>query len=165
MVCLCSILYYFIVQSRTDRAMASGFAFISANYQLLPPATGHQLLEDIKHLFAFLENGINDVCIANGRNDHIDMERIAVVGTSAGGLCAYLAGIHAKPKPKAILSMYGMGGDFFVRIHLTISIALVLIYTSISRLVTTCLQRLHHFSVDVNCWIRTHFPNFCSQNQ
>ena len=98
--------------------MASGFAFISANYQLLPPATGHHLLEDIKHLFAFLENGINDVCIANGRNDRIDVERIAVVGTSAGGLCAYLAGIHAKPKPKAILSMYGMGGDFFVRMHL-----------------------------------------------
>jgi acetyl esterase/lipase len=95
--------------------MAAGYALISVNYQLLPPATGHEILEDITDLFGFIENDINDLVKARGRDDHIDSQRIAVIGTSAGGLCAYLAGIHARPKPRAIISMYGMGGDFFVR--------------------------------------------------
>ena len=98
----------------SGRAMTAGFAFIAPNYQLLPPATGHEILEDIKDLFRFIESGINDSMTAYGRDDHIDSERIVAIGTSAGGLCAYLAGIHAKPKPRAILSMYGMGGNYFV---------------------------------------------------
>ena len=45
----------------------------------------------------------------------IDPDAMAVAGTSAGGLCAYLAAMHCvSPKPKGIVSMYGMGGDFFV---------------------------------------------------
>lgn len=98
--------------------MTSGYAFISANYQLLPPASGHDIIEDIKCLFAFLGNGINEACKAHrhGRGEEgIDVERVAVMGTSAGGLCAYLAGIHAVPKPRAVVSVYGMGGNFFVR--------------------------------------------------
>ncbi|KAF8586306.1 alpha/beta-hydrolase [Ramaria rubella] len=102
-----------------DRAMAAGFAFISTNYRLIPPASGHQIIEDIKHLFIFLENGINNVASSHGRHDHIDIEKIGVIGTSAGGLCAHLAGIHANPKPKAALTMYGMGGDFFTPHYLT----------------------------------------------
>lgn len=102
-----------------DRAIAAGFSFLSANYQLIPPATGHRILEDIKDLFSFLENGIDDVLKAHGRDESIDTGRIAVIGTSAGGLCAYLAGIHAKPKPRAVLSMYGMGGNFFVSVYST----------------------------------------------
>jgi acetyl esterase/lipase len=102
-----------------ERTVAAGFAFISANYQLIPPATGHQIVEDIRHIFAFLESGIDDVVKSYGRDDRIDVGRIAVMGTSAGGLCAYLAGIHARPKPRAVLSMYGMGGDFFVRVFST----------------------------------------------
>jgi len=47
-----------------------------------------------------------------------------VAGSSAGGLCAYLAGVHARPKPKAVLSLYGMGGDFFVSYPLNYIFAL-----------------------------------------
>ena len=46
----------------------------------------------------------------------IDPKTIAVAGSSAGGLCAYLAAMHCvSPKPKALLSLYGQGGDFLVR--------------------------------------------------
>ena len=90
------------------RSTAAGLAFISADYRLLPPSTGHDVLEDVVDLFAFL-----------GRTPtlgsvHLDASRLAVAGSSAGGMCAFLAAIHAKPRPRAVLSLYGLGGEVFV---------------------------------------------------
>jgi hypothetical protein len=87
---------------------AAGFAVISADYRLLSPCTGRDILDDVVDLFAFL-----------GRTKHlgavqVDSTRLAAAGNSAGGLCTYLAAIHANPKPRAILSMYGLGGEMFV---------------------------------------------------
>ncbi|KAF8512859.1 alpha/beta-hydrolase [Hysterangium stoloniferum] len=101
------------------RAMAAGYAFVTADYQLLPPATGHEIVEDIKALFSFIGNKINDVINSHGRYDGIDPEKLSAVGNSAGGLCAYLAGIHAYPKPKSLISIYGMGGNFVSPHYLT----------------------------------------------
>ncbi|KAH8832676.1 Alpha/Beta hydrolase protein [Flagelloscypha sp. PMI_526] len=53
----------------------------------------------------------------------LDTSRIAVAGFSAGGYVARLAGIHAVPKPAAVVSAFGMGGDMladalvFPRVH------------------------------------------------
>src|SRR5882724_9417918 len=41
----------FLHPTTEDRAMTAGYAFIAPDYQLLPPATGHHILEDIKDLF------------------------------------------------------------------------------------------------------------------
>ena len=90
---------------------AAGFAFISADYRLLSPCTGRDVLDDIVDLFAF---------IARTKylgTAQVDSTRLAVAGNSAGGLCAFLAAIHANPKPRAILSMYAMGGELFVCFH------------------------------------------------
>ena len=98
----------------TDRCLSKGYIFASADYRLLPPTDGHQVLEDVKDAFAFVSTFSHDREEGKG-NLTVDSTRIAVAGTSAGGLCAYLAAIHCKtPKPVAILSMYGMGGNFFV---------------------------------------------------
>ncbi|KAI9058266.1 alpha/beta-hydrolase [Trametes sanguinea] len=93
-------------------------AFISVDYRLIPPSTGHDILEDIQDLFRFLGDDINGA-IQNewpaqsrlGHSFRINKHAIAVSGSSAGGLCAYLAAMHASPRPKAVLSLYGMGGD------------------------------------------------------
>lgn len=45
-------------------------------------------------------------------NVSLDASRLAVIGFSGGAYLARAAGIYAEPKPKAIYSMYGMGGDF-----------------------------------------------------
>jgi acetyl esterase/lipase len=93
----------------SERTTATGLAFISADYRLIPPCTGHDILDDIVDLFTFLARTelLGTV--------QIDSTRLAVAGTSAGGMCAFLAAVHAKPKPRAVLSMYGLGGDIFVR--------------------------------------------------
>jgi acetyl esterase/lipase len=95
-----------------DRVTALGYAFVSADYQLLPPATGDNIVKDIQDVFSFLVKiDIKDPhCTFK-----IDPDAMAVAGSSAGGLCAYLAAMHCvSPKPKGIVSMYGMGGDFLV---------------------------------------------------
>lgn len=94
--------------------------FISADYRLIPPATGHDILADIKDLFTFLDRDVNNL-IKGSTGEHtfqIDSNAIAVAGSSAGALCAYLATIHASPRPKVVLSLYGMGGDMLVRPYL-----------------------------------------------
>ena len=88
---------------------AAGFAIISAEYRLLSPCTGRDVLDDIVDLFSFLAGTKNLGPV------QIDSTRLVAAGNSAGGLCAFLAAIHANPKPRAISSMYGLGGDMFVR--------------------------------------------------
>jgi acetyl esterase/lipase len=95
-------------ESEPGRTTAAGFAFISADYRLLPPSTGHDVLEDVLDLFAFLAQTPLLGAV------HIDGTRLAVVGSSAGAMCAFLAAVHANPKPRAVLSLYGLGGDLIV---------------------------------------------------
>ncbi|KAJ7643800.1 alpha/beta-hydrolase [Roridomyces roridus] len=95
------------------RMVAAGFAFISAEYRLLPSATVHDIIDDIKDLFAFLAREDTLFKTDQGVEFGVDSKRIAIAGSSAGGLCAYLAGIHAVPKPKAVLAMYAQGGNCF----------------------------------------------------
>ena len=107
-----------------ERAMKEGWAFMSADYTLLAPASGHDVLNDIKDLFSYLERDLVFDLLRRKCDKTVDANAIAVAGSSAGGLCAYLAGTHASPKPKAILSLYGLGGDFLVSImfHLILSV-------------------------------------------
>ncbi|PPQ68370.1 hypothetical protein CVT24_004791 [Panaeolus cyanescens] len=94
-----------------DRVSSLGYAFISPNYQLIPPATGHDIKQDIIDVFSFISKTEFQIKGAS-RRFKINSERIVVSGSSAGGLCAYLAAAYATPKPKACLSIYGQGGNF-----------------------------------------------------
>jgi len=93
------------------RANSLGYAFISADYQLLLPSTGHDILKDIQDVFKFItENNI-----AHKKTTfEIDPEKIVVAGGSSGGLLAHLAAAHiSSPKLKGVLALYAAGGDFF----------------------------------------------------
>jgi hypothetical protein len=101
------------------RVTSAGYTFISAEYRLIPPSTAHDIVQDIQDLFTFLSNALNDTLDekapeAGFPTFHIDTNNIAVAGSSAGGLCAFLAAMHAKPKPKVVIAEYAMGGDFLV---------------------------------------------------
>ena len=79
---------------------------------MLPPATGEDIVKDIRDIFSFLVK-------IDIKDSHctfkIDPDAMAVTGSSAGGLCAYLAVMHCvSPKIKGIVSIYGMGGNFLV---------------------------------------------------
>ncbi|KAJ7780730.1 Alpha/Beta hydrolase protein [Mycena maculata] len=101
------------------RMVAAGFVFISADYRLLPSATLHDIIDDIKDLFSFLRQDDLVFKTDGGAQFGVDSTSIAVAGSSAGGLCAYLAAIHASPKPKAVLALYAQGGNYFTPQSLT----------------------------------------------
>jgi acetyl esterase/lipase len=65
-------------------------------------------------LISYVAIGLSSDLGGYGPLLQIDPTRIAVAGTSAGGMCAYLAAVHAVPRPRALLSLYGMGGDWLV---------------------------------------------------
>jgi alpha/beta hydrolase fold len=146
---------------------SAGYAFISADYQLLPPATGHEIAKDMQDLLKFVvETTISlpsnpemvDESGPIGFAFKIDPEAIAVAGSSAGGLCAYLAAMHcASPKPKAILSLYGQGGNFLVRTPNRRHFFGSLISSHLSRPRITSHQKPNHSFVDERFSIRTIF--------
>ncbi|KAF8651940.1 hypothetical protein AX16_004583 [Volvariella volvacea WC 439] len=127
------------------RLSAAGYAFISADYRLVPLATGHEIVEDIRSLFTFIQHASRDEghfynhlyspqppSSDSGLNTDpsedelerlktfsIDADAIVVSGGSAGGLCAYLAVMNVEfLKFRGLVSLYGMGGDFFTSQYL-----------------------------------------------
>lgn len=103
-----------------NRLASSGIALISFDYRLLPHTDGHAILEDIQDAFRFVSTEIN------ARIDelipvtcpHIDPDALGVAGSSAGGYCAYLAAAHVIPRPKMLLTVYAMGGNFLTHQYL-----------------------------------------------
>ncbi|EIW81211.1 alpha beta-hydrolase [Coniophora puteana RWD-64-598 SS2] len=101
------------------RLSSRGIVFISVDYRLIPPSTGHDVIEDIKDAFAFVATRLNDELAQARSGVCVDAQALGVAGTSAGGLCAYLAAMHATPRPKAVVALYAMGGDFITPHYLT----------------------------------------------
>ncbi|KAF8428215.1 alpha/beta-hydrolase, partial [Tirmania nivea] len=106
---------------KSEYTLSRGWAFISADYRLLIPSTGHEILRDVKSLFAFLadtEGGLNKELMALGCPHQIDSNRLYVGGSSAGAYPAFLAALFAQPKPKGFFSLYGVGGDLLSEFYL-----------------------------------------------
>lgn len=85
------------------------------------PNTGHEILRDVKSLFAFLadsEGGLNKELWALGCPHQIDPSRLYTGGSSAGAYPALLAALFAQPKPKGFFSLYGVGGDLLSEFYL-----------------------------------------------
>ena len=101
----------------TGRLSGQGVALLSADYRLLSPSTGHDILEDIQDLFSYIRNDLNSALaeVTGKPGLKINPDAIGIAGTSSGGLCTYLCAIHISPKPRALLSMYGQGGECLVR--------------------------------------------------
>ncbi|KAF9566064.1 alpha/beta-hydrolase [Agrocybe pediades] len=102
---------------QAERTLASGCAFISADYRCLIPATASDIVDDLKDVFKFVSS---TTFKGDDYTFQLDEDRIGVSGSSAGGLCAYLATIHCSPRLKVLVSIYGQGGDFFTKHHLSV---------------------------------------------
>jgi len=133
------------------RLSSRGIVFISVDYRLIPPSTGHDVIEDIKDAFAFVATRLNDELTQAGSGLRVDAQALGVAGTSAGGLCAYLAAMHAAPRPKAVVALYAMGGDFIVSPLVSARTFLCLRLAVLLRHLTTSHRKPNPSSVAARC--------------
>ena len=88
----------------------AGFNIFSIDYRLAPETKLPAIKEDIIDALAWVEN-------EGTKQFDYDQEKMAVIGSSAGGYLALLTGTFTN-KPKAIVSFYGYGditGDWAVK--------------------------------------------------
>src|SRR6185369_2157006 len=85
-----------------DFAVANGFAFVSIDYRLAPETKLPVILTDVEDAIRWLRNDGARMC-------HIDPDRIAVAGGSAGGFLTLASGFRIDPPPRVLLSLWGYG--------------------------------------------------------
>jgi len=85
-----------------QRYLQAGFALISIDYRLAPETKLPDILEDLGDAYHWARDKGPGLF-------WIDPDRIALVGNSAGGYLALMAGFSLTPRPKALVSFYGYG--------------------------------------------------------
>ncbi|HRW08869.1 MAG TPA: alpha/beta hydrolase [Caldilineaceae bacterium] len=91
------------------RYVAAGYTVISIDYRLAPESKLPEIIEDLQDAFRWIY-GSGPALLG------IDPQRVGVVGHSAGGYLALMAGCTVQPRPAAIVAFYGYGdivGDWY----------------------------------------------------
>jgi acetyl esterase/lipase len=90
------------------------YALISADYRLAPQASAAKILTDVTDCIKYIRNHlVNEAGLKEGE---VNVSKIAVSGSSAGGYLALLAGLNAQPRPDVVLAIYPITdplGSFF----------------------------------------------------
>jgi len=97
--------------AQLEKYLGAGFNVISIDYRLAPETKLKVIIEDLRDAFKWVRRRGPELA-------GIDPDRIAVVGHSAGGYLALMAGFCVKPRPQAIVSFYGYGdiaGEWYSR--------------------------------------------------
>lgn len=97
-------------KEQITRYNQAGFNVCSIDYRLAPETQLPEIVEDIQDILIWLKNEGKEIY-------NFDPERMAVIGSSAGGYLALLSGTF-KIKPKVIVSFYGYGdilGDWYAK--------------------------------------------------
>jgi acetyl esterase/lipase len=92
-----------------EECAKTGYILASIDYRLAPETQLPEIIEDLEDAFAWIAEKGPDLF-------HADPKRIAVVGGSAGGYLTLTAGFRARPRPVALVSLWGYGdliGDWY----------------------------------------------------
>jgi acetyl esterase/lipase len=82
--------------------LEDGFAVVSIDYRLAPETKLAEIASDIDDAISWVRN-------EGAKQYHLDPNRLAIIGQSAGGYLALLAGCRVQPRPRAVVSFYGYG--------------------------------------------------------
>jgi acetyl esterase/lipase len=83
-------------------AKAEGCAVVSVDYRLAPETKLPDIISDIEEAFRWLAGD-------GAKQFHLDPRRIVVAGASAGGYLTLVTGYRVRPRPKALVALYGFG--------------------------------------------------------
>jgi len=87
--------------------VSRGFVFVSADYRLLPEVDGFDVLEDAQDAVAWIRTSLN-IKLSELGIGSVDPKNLFVAGSSAGGYLAAITAAQVVPRPKAIVTFYGM---------------------------------------------------------
>ncbi|HIG29660.1 MAG TPA: alpha/beta hydrolase [Verrucomicrobiales bacterium] len=90
-------------------AFENGYVLISLDYRLAPETQLPEIIKDIEDAFRWIRK-------EGPAKFHVDIERIAVCGGSAGGYLTLASGYRVQPRPQVLLSLWGYGdliGDWY----------------------------------------------------
>lgn len=92
-----------------DFAFANGYVLVSFDYRLAPETQLPGIISDVEDAFRWLRSdGV--------KMFHIDPERVAVSGGSAGGYLTLVTGHRVQPRPRVLVAFWGYGdlvGDWY----------------------------------------------------
>lgn len=98
------------VDPRIKRAMLdAGCVIVSIDYRLAPETKLPEIIADLEDAFRWVRKEGPELF-------GVDPQRIGVTGSSAGGYLTLTAGYRAKPRPLALVSLFGYGdliGDWY----------------------------------------------------
>lgn len=80
----------------------AGYTVVSIDYRLAPETKLESIIEDLEDAYRWVYN-------EGPALFHIDPDRIAVSGGSAGGYLTLMSGFRVRPFPKVLVSFYGYG--------------------------------------------------------
>ena len=87
---------------QAEHYLAAGYTVVSIDYRLAPETKLPAIHEDLQDAYEWLRG-------QGAALFHLDPDRLAVVGHSAGGYLTLLAGLCVHPRPKALVAFYGYG--------------------------------------------------------
>lgn len=90
-------------------ALTNGYVLASFDYRLAPETKLPAIIEDIEDAFRWLRR-------EGPKRFHLDPDRIAVTGGSAGGYLTLATGHRVQPRPRVLLAYFGYGdliGDWY----------------------------------------------------
>jgi uncharacterized protein (TIGR02246 family) len=97
--------------AQRKRYLDAGYVVVSIDYRLAPETKLAGIVEDVGDAIKWVRT--------EGPNLYqIDPTRVAVVGHSAGGYLALVAGYTVEPRPTALIAFYGYGdidGDWYTK--------------------------------------------------
>jgi acetyl esterase/lipase len=85
-----------------QRYLRAGYVVVSVDYRLAPETKLPAIIDDVRDAYRWVRE-------KGPALFSVDPDRIALVGNSAGGYLALMAGSSLTPRPKAVVSFYGYG--------------------------------------------------------
>jgi acetyl esterase/lipase len=92
-------------------AETEGYAVVSIDYRLAPETKLPDIISDLGQAFRWLAGD-------GAKQFYLNPRRVVVAGASAGGYLTLVTGYRVRPKPKALVALYGFGdlvGDWSSR--------------------------------------------------
>ena len=85
-----------------ERCRTHEYVLVSIDYRLAPETQLPEIIQDVEDAFRWIREKGPELF-------HADAERIGVAGGSAGGYLTLTSGFRVKPRPKALVSLWGYG--------------------------------------------------------